>query len=199
MTGRQKTEYAVALGQALRHWSEGANGVDLESLRVELDIDTRSWRDVLSGSRIIESRKSDLYAVLFRRTGLLEADPTNIPDRPGKPRLVRRWTIDNLASWWQSRYPDEFVTREVQRLLSQTRGAKETNFMYEEPEGEESEELREIESSLDSIIEGNAETRAAFCRANREILRRISEKMLVLSSQKNVREGVLKLKGVLNE
>lgn len=197
MAGRQKTEYAVALGQALKHWSEGPEGADLETLREELDIDTRSWRDVLSGSRIIESRKSDLYAVLFRRTRLLEADPTNIPDRPGKPRLIRRWTIDNLASWWQSRYPDEFMTRDVQRLLSQTRGAKETNFVYEETEEEESQELREIENALDLIIKGDAETRAAFCRANREILRRISEKMLVLSSQKNVREGVLKLKGVL--
>ncbi len=197
MAVRQKSKFAIELSTALKLWSEGPNGIDLESLRDELGVDRRSWRDVLSGSRIIESRMSDLYAVLFRRTQLLQADPTNIPNRPGQPGMVRRWSFKNLTTWWEKRFPDEFETKEVQQLLSQTRGAKESGYLFEEPSGNESQELVSLDEFLTDLMEGESQARAEFCLTNRDLLRRLSEKMLVLSSQTPVREGVLKLKGVV--
>lgn len=195
---RQKQQYAVTLANALKKWSE-ESGITLTTLRVELGVDSRSWRDVLSGTRIIEDRKPDLYARLLRRTGLLEADPTAIPNRGGSAITIRRWTFAQLVSWWKSEFPDEFETEEVQFLLARTRGAKDSHFHFEMPDGEESAELIQFKDFLIELVEGDMQFREQFCKNNRILLRKIIELMRVLNSNPTVREEILKLQGVLNE
>ncbi len=198
MPTRQKQQYAVNLAHALKEWSK-KTGTSLEDLRFEIDVDPRSWRDVLAGARIIESRKSDLYAQLFRRTGLIEADPTAIPNRGGGVLVVRQWTYEQLSNWWQSRYPDECEMPEVKLLLSKTRGAKDSGVHFEMPDGEESLELVEFKEFLSSLMQGDKEFRDHFYRNNRTLLRKIIEMMNILNSNPQVREELLNLKGVVNE
>mgnify|MGYP000367212695 CR=1 FL=1 len=198
MPSREKQQYAVNLEKALKNWSKDT-GISLEDLRVELDVDPRSWRDLLSGARIIESRKADLYAQLFRKTGLIQADPTAIPNRGGSVLVVRRWTYEQLTTWWQTRYPDECDMPEVKLLLSKTLGAKEAGVHFEIPDGAESLELIGFKDFLTDLMQGDKEFRDQFYRNNRTLLRKIIEMMNILNSNPQVREELLNLKGVVNE
>lgn len=109
----KRDPWAVALSEALRKWCRENGYVPVNRLAHELGIVEHRWQLIIGGKGIAEGggkrgEKKDetIYARLYLRTGLTQADPRTIPSRKSYvPKTkshvdrVRAWTDGQLASY----------------------------------------------------------------------------------------------------
>lgn len=195
LNDRQR-ERALALASALKTWASKNNYHILRRLADDLKVDYTTWEDITRGKRFVESRYPDFYARLYRMTGLIEADPTNLPEKNNhKPR---KWSLDQLIGWWQKRYPEEFYTEEVQHLIANTRAGKDEQYEPVIPTGNETPLLLEVENFLSQILSYTATDRATFCANNRASIQRLISVLSILGQPEQPREQLINLMEVMN-
>lgn len=77
MNNDQRLEWSRALSLALKAWLRKEGYTPAKRLATELGIDSSTWGRIASGSGI--TQKKEVYAKIFARTGLREADPRSVP------------------------------------------------------------------------------------------------------------------------
>lgn len=98
-----KNSWAAVLSTALQEWFSHTTYQSIAQLAHELDISESILRHIFRGSAI--SDKPEVYAKIFAKTSLSQADPTTIPPRvftlPGgsTTTVLRSWTKEQYKKW----------------------------------------------------------------------------------------------------
>lgn len=176
--------WAKALAAALKRWLK-ENGYKFGSqLANELKIKQTIWKHIQGGGAV---STPDVYARIFRRTHLAEADPCALPPRrrhvpkQGIVEETRAWTLAQYRNWLskQGRAPEGKtpptvakpaegpggVLEQLVSELQQTRRAVELLTQFLQPTGalDEVEILaQKLKARMDLAISGTAAARDRF-------------------------------------
>lgn len=99
---RSKSEWAIRASEALRAWCLANGYRPLVNLARELGISPRSWEEIGSARSI--NQDTEIYAKLYRRTGLPDVDPRGVPimKRGKASPVVRAWTDRQWQDWLET-------------------------------------------------------------------------------------------------
>lgn len=100
----KKPKWAVQLAGSLKRWSEENGYQYLNSLAEELQILPTTWKHMAAGDMI--ANDVTIYARIYLRTGLPEADPRSIPPRLNfdvkekkYSEIPRAWSEEQYQIW----------------------------------------------------------------------------------------------------
>jgi len=143
------------LAEALPGWY-ASTGYKASQLYGELDIRYGLWKHVAKGDYFV--RDVEVYAKIFVRTGLVEADPRTIPLQEGGRRSIERaWTPNVFDAWYA------------------TEGKKYS------ADGASTEEV--FESSTPSIVEEAVRGEDPLRRLFKEGVEYLAERLWILAMQ----------------
>lgn len=130
-----KQKWAVNLAQALQKWCDEHGYKPRSGFGRELKIPQTQWQHIISGSMI--SGDPAIYARIFVKTGLSEANPCRIPPRNvklprgGSAEVIRAWNNDQLQEWLQKNQQEvpgpergQVTEKGVQAAVSSARKAE---------------------------------------------------------------------------
>lgn len=97
--------WGLRLAGALRKWCDQHACYPRNKLATELGIGVPQWTAIITGNSVVEKADPTVYARLFLRTGLEEADPRSISPRDvrlpkgGFIAKERAWTEEKWQEW----------------------------------------------------------------------------------------------------
>lgn len=166
--------WAQSLKETLRVWLAANGYANSMVLARELEVPAKKWSHLIAGNAI---SRTEIYAKIFRRTGLPEADPRGIP--PQRDGVRRAWTPQQYQHWLSkqsSKAPPTAVAKPAagtggvfEQLLAEMQRTRQTVERLTEILQPTSGSLDEVEmlvqklkARMDLAISGTAAARDRF-------------------------------------
>lgn len=163
------TPWANALSIALKVWCDNNGYKPRITLASELGITRNAWDHITRGDTIIGDTDPDIYARIYQKTLLPEADPRKIPSKADG--TVRRWPPEVLETWWRDNFPDDINKSVVQSALNGNRVRRENRPVTSNTTGEQW--IIDTVRRLEKVKMATPQAREEFYLKNSGILKQL--------------------------